>query len=303
MSHFVVGKAWVFVRNVRLAQFVFFVVVLAIGVATAVAESLVDLGGGEFGWQFAQIGVLLVAIWLAWAGSVALNDVSDVEIDSLTNPTRPLPQQQFTRRQFAQIGYIVSMAALLFAGALSRELGILMGIFIAINYIYNCPPLRLKRILFVGSLLPAMAIQVIAYMGFLVIAPSATLADYPYGVLEVVLAVLVLAFIIPLKDIKDKSSDARYGVHTWASVIGVRATQVMATVAIAVFLVMRMAFMGTLSLVAVAGVASVLAVALGIIWTLEYRCKSRRQLAQNLVAWMMVPALIYSIFLWVIYFA
>lgn len=166
--------------------------------------------------QISSHGQLLILSTLALgaanslfaAGSMAINDWFDADLDQISKPHRPIPSGQVGRTHallFAIVLFAIGFAATFIV---SRKIAIYAGIGIILSTAYS---LIFKRYLLVGNLLVA------------------TLACYPFisgGLLTQDLNKLIIPIAVTfifvsgreiLKDVEDTQGDSRFGIVSVAN--------------------------------------------------------------------------------------
>jgi 4-hydroxybenzoate polyprenyltransferase len=169
-------------------------------------------------FEVLSIIVMVMAVESAWLASVIGNDLSDVRIDAVTNPKRPLPLEVLPKSHYRQIGILFFAASILFSSIVSVKAMLFLLAYQAIAWIYSMPPLRLKRIPIVATALSAAAGISVLLSGYSVISPIPTITPIPFPLL--VFLFICYAATIPLKDFKDIKGDRLDGVMTIPVLIG-----------------------------------------------------------------------------------
>lgn len=223
-----------FVNNMRFPQILYHLGLFSLG------GSLVFIyGKPAFELNFFHVlglGVLLLAVIFAWTASVIFNDLADVAIDRLTNPTRPLITNDITPETYHSLGVILFVISLLFSALISTQLMLLLAIYQAIAWLYSAPPLRLKRFPGIATLLAASASMLVFFGGYIVFSLNKNISDLPWSIS----ALLFFAYctLLPIKDFKDIPGDAKDGVITLPILWGeVKAKRIIGSLAFFCFIV------------------------------------------------------------------
>jgi homogentisate phytyltransferase/homogentisate geranylgeranyltransferase len=199
-------------------------------IATAVqVVSLLLIAGGIQTLSWSSIGPVRLTLITCLALNiyiVGLNQITDVEIDSINNPELPLSSRAMTMQQgwiVVVLTAIIALAGALLAGPFL--LGTVL-IIMAIGTIYSVPPLRLKRFSFWAAISIALARGVVANIGV------ALHYNDIFGRLEsfspATLAVMAAFFfgfglvIAIYKDIPDLMGDELHGIQTFTVKLGPR---------------------------------------------------------------------------------
>jgi 4-hydroxybenzoate polyprenyltransferase/tetratricopeptide (TPR) repeat protein len=206
------------------------------GVRPLRAAHYVGLGvfGLVFGWaMLAPSGIVLspagdalgalgicLAMFLAFHGAVALNDLFDEEGDRLVRARRPLIAGALARPDVAREAAISMLAALVIALNVKYSTFLLVVLALAISFFYSAPPLRMKRIPIAATLLLGCASLIAALIGFSAFAEEKALYLFPPHLGWVIVLAFGLGF--SAKDLKDVEGDRATGVMTLPVLLGER---------------------------------------------------------------------------------
>jgi len=156
------------------------------------------------------------SILLVAAGVYMLNDVFDVDIDSISNPQRPLVRRDISPSRVLKVSLLCILIGVLSLSLFSLQSSLMMGFFGLLGIVYSAPPVRLRRYF----LLPYLIIGCGVLFSFLA---GVGLGDS--SVLEtkyVIGALLLFAFFVggsTAKDFRDVEGDVKAGVRTIATVL------------------------------------------------------------------------------------
>lgn len=162
--------------------------------------------------------VLLCAVESAWLASVVINDIVDIRIDSVTNPTRPLIQNTIPPELYKTFGILFFIASLILSGIVSFPALLLLLSYQALAWLYSASPLRLKRFPLLATALAAFAGIIVLAIGFLTVSPENGLHALPLPILFFLF--LAYAACLPIKDFKDIRGDREDGVYTLPVILG-----------------------------------------------------------------------------------
>ncbi len=168
-----------------------------------------------FGFSFIDgisLMVLFVSWYCAWMFSVGTNDIVDFQIDRISNTSRPLPSGEFTLREYKNFNLFFLLGAILGGYLLGYYSFFLILVFIFSYYIYSCPPLRFKKILFLSTFLIALATAASILTGFFLVSSNKSIGFFPIRLLLAIIISFTLAANI--KDLKDWDGDSQGGVRT-----------------------------------------------------------------------------------------
>lgn len=214
------AKARAILRNMRPLRSVHYVGLAVFGIACGwalVAPAGVAFSGG--GDVLGVLGICL-ATFLAFQGSVALNDLFDEEGDRLVGAPRPLVTGALDRGDVAGFAAAASLAALLFALNVKYSTFLLIVLALAVSFIYSAPPLRLKRFPVLATLLLGCVSLFACLGGFTSFAEERATAVFPLRLGWTIVLAFGLGF--SAKDLKDVEGDRATGVFTLPTLLGPR---------------------------------------------------------------------------------
>lgn len=171
--------------------------------------------------HFALIDILsmcaaFAAILFAWLFSVWENDEQDIEIDKISNSSRPLAQNKFSSAEWKNIKFLFLFLSLSFAFLGGFYLFNLTLLFLLIYHIYSARPLRLKSVIGLSSLLIATNALLAVMVGFFSVANTENLFDFPINYAFGILFIFALSENV--KNLKDIDGDKKNGVKTLANI-------------------------------------------------------------------------------------
>jgi len=182
----------------------------------------VFLGGIFHYFMFNNINVLnvflsSVAIGLVWQVSIVINDISDYEIDKISNPSRPLVSGIFSESQYGFLGIILSFFALSFSVVVNKVVFILVVVTLIGAWVYSMPPLRLRKnfsgnILIGVSMVLSFLTGIYAAGNVFIMTKHVVSLSFLIGYFGVVLTLA--------KDIKDVEADKLHNVQNIFTVFG-----------------------------------------------------------------------------------
>jgi len=202
-------------RNARPARVCFYLLFLVFGIFFAYARNV----GSPMNWVDALSCLTLLLAWVASCMyAIGVNDIADAPIDRISNAGRPLILGTVTTDEMQTIGYFWLGLSLLQAWAVGLYPLYFNLIFTACYYVYSAPPLRLKRIPLLSSLLIAGAILSTVLAGFFFESTNKKFEAFPGFVLIGILIVFTLG--VNMRDIKDIEGDRAEGVRTLPLLFG-----------------------------------------------------------------------------------
>jgi 4-hydroxybenzoate polyprenyltransferase len=210
------NKFYAALKNFRFLRILNFFLLTGLGIVLGIAFSKRAPVGSLF--DFLSFVTLFSSLLFAWLFSVWENDEADVEIDQISNQSRPLLRGEFSPEEWSSLKYLFLFLSLAFAFLGGLYLFIFILLFLASYHIYSSPPFRLKRFLGVSSLLVAVSALVAVLMGFFMSAGTESLSSFPAKWLFGFLAIVFLAE--NFKNLKDIEGDRRAGIKTLPVVLG-----------------------------------------------------------------------------------
>lgn len=162
----------------------------------------------------------LVSVFFAWLCAIGINDISDLNIDIISNRERPLICGIFNLDEYKNLTWIFFLLAILFGYLVRYSFMTLIIVFMVLAYLYSMKPLRLRRIPILSSFIIASASLIILMSGFLIFSQDKSLLQLPRSVIWLVLLVFTLA--VNFKDIKDSEGDKKCGIVTIPTLLGKR---------------------------------------------------------------------------------
>lgn len=195
--------------DLRLLRIVHYVILAGLGYALFLREPTrrAQLANPQL-WLTAA--VFIVALAYAAVFAIVTNNLEDIFIDRITNPTRPLIKGTVVHASYLRAG-IVCLATALIISALT-SLPMLVGIVaVSVGYfIYSCRPFRLKRIPLVAKLMLGLNSLCVAIAGFVLAGGRWNDFPLPWALYLLVPLSLAANFV----DLKDTPGDKAGGVVT-----------------------------------------------------------------------------------------
>lgn len=209
-------KVWAVIKNARYPQLIYhgglFFIGLGLGFLAYPDNFHLSL--------FSCLGllVLLVSAELAWEASVVINDIYDLEIDKISNPGRPLPTKVFSLKEYQDLALILFLLSLLGGLIIGFKFAAILLVYQILAWFYSAPPLRLKKIPFLATIVSSFASLMVLFLGFILMSSDQTLTNLSWRI--VILLAITYTISIPIKDFKDKEGDKKYGVLTVPVIFG-----------------------------------------------------------------------------------
>lgn len=179
---------------------------------------------------------ILVSILFAIIFSIITNNITDVDIDKVSNKDRPLIKSEIDIDTYKKIGWLALAISLGYALAVNFKVFFLILFFIGNYFIYSMPPLRIKRVFFLSKLVILLNSLAMVILGFVAFDNNLNVLDFldtvinfgsnisHFSAVAIVSAILFLLasnFI----DIKDYEGDKAVGIKTLPTVLGLRVSK------------------------------------------------------------------------------
>ena len=158
--------------------------------------------------------------------SVSINDISDIEIDKISNPQRPLVEQTVNPREMKDVSFLFLLLALLGSWSIGFFHFFLCLVCLSSSYIYSMPPMRLKRLPIVATFILSIACLATILFGFFFLSALKNVSAFPA---LAALAILVLFTLESnFKDMKDVKGDPKDNVKTLPVIFGENGPRIVA---------------------------------------------------------------------------
>ncbi len=207
-------KFWIVFKNFRFLRIFYYSVIICFGLF---------LGGLMKAGTLTDLTLLISTfLGLGFAGlySVWENDEVDVSIDKISNSDRPIPRQELSINEWKVLKYLFLIISISFSFLAGYYTFIFTLLFIGIYHIYSVPPLKLKRVPIVSSVLIATNALVVVMTGFFAVSGTENLRAFP---LKYAIFIFVVIFLIEnIKNIKDIDGDKANGIKTIPVMLGER---------------------------------------------------------------------------------
>jgi hypothetical protein len=164
-------------RNIRPIQSMYHIGLLIVGLCVAMIFNNAPLSIHFY--SILAFMILCISIISAWYSTVVFNDIIDIEIDRISNKKRPLIEKVIDQETYRDIGYALFIISLALMTMINMHAAAILLGYHAISFLYNTPPLRLKRFPFIATFLAAIASFFIVAIGYVVISPQHDLTGFP----------------------------------------------------------------------------------------------------------------------------
>ncbi|MCK4717162.1 MAG: UbiA family prenyltransferase [Thermoplasmata archaeon] len=154
-----------------------------------------------------------VLMGFANTASNIFNQITDLDIDRINKPDRPLPSGRISIGQAAALSTGTYLAVILLSFLVNQNFAAVMSVFVIVTVLYSVPPFLLKKRLWLSNGSIAIARGVCLPMAGWSIVPGASPLD------PEILAVSIFLFFFLLgasgtKDFSDIEGDKEHGMRT-----------------------------------------------------------------------------------------
>ncbi len=184
---------------------------------------LANAGGANTPANWPVLALALFPAWLANIYIVALNQITDVEIDRVNKPYLPLPAGELSLKTVRNITALTGVGSVAFSIPQGPFLAGVVIISLILGTIYSVPPIRLRRFPFWASFCIFSVRGVLINLGiYLHFCQKLGLKlSIPPEILALTLFILLMSLIIAwFKDIPDISGDRQFDLHSLALSLG-----------------------------------------------------------------------------------
>lgn len=161
---------------------------------------------------------MLIAVECAWLASVVVNDLYDIEIDKVTNRTRPLIANTIAKKDYSIFGILFFFISIFFMAIISVTGALLLVAYQAIAFLYSANPLRLKRFPLFATLFASAASLLIFFAGYIIFSTIKSINSMPWSIPAFLF--VAYTFLLTIKDFKDITGDKHDQVYTIPVLLG-----------------------------------------------------------------------------------
>ncbi|OGD68420.1 hypothetical protein A2996_03095 [Candidatus Campbellbacteria bacterium RIFCSPLOWO2_01_FULL_34_15] len=201
------------IKNFRYLRIVYYFIFVSFGIflSGGIPISLFD---------YILIFSTFSSLFFAWLFCVWENDEVDLDIDRISNKKRPLPQGDISVEEWKIIKYFFLVFSLGFAFLSGFYVFLLVLIYISLYHIYSVPPLRLKKVIILSSLVVAINALIAVWLGYFVSSNTEYITEFPPKI--ILFVIMVVFFVENIKNIKDIEGDKKNNIKTLANILGER---------------------------------------------------------------------------------
>ncbi|HLN18641.1 MAG TPA: UbiA family prenyltransferase, partial [Patescibacteria group bacterium] len=168
-------KLWAVLKNLRYPQLIYHCGLFIIGMGLGFLNYPNSFNLNIF--SFLTVVILILSIFLAWKASVVINDIVDIKIDQITNPSRPLPQKIFNEKEYLNLGIICLFLSLFGGITIGPVFFVLLLIYQILAFFYSAKPYRLKKFPIIATATSSLASIFILFLGFVLMSGGQAFQD------------------------------------------------------------------------------------------------------------------------------
>jgi len=203
-------------KNIRPFRLIHYNLMALAGLLVALHYSK----GGQQEISTLNIIFLHLSISFSWLFSVGINDLYDIPIDQISNKQRPLIKGSLSIENYKIFTFFALCLSLLFSSLLGyRVASVIFYFTVTYSFLYSAPPFRLKQFIIIPNLLIGLCNLIIFLSGMTLV----------YGILgfwhlpkdRAFFIFIAFSILSLVKDLKDEKGDARLGVMTLPTLLGI----------------------------------------------------------------------------------
>lgn len=209
-------------KDIRATRIIYYQLMIIFGISLALSSNSLIHVMDDRPEIIIDTLFLMISIFFSAVFAIICNNIADVEIDRVSNMSRPLVKNIIDIKTYEIIGYI-SFAVSLYYSCIVGIKALFIILFInGVYYIYSMPPLRLKRLFLISKLAISCSSLALIFLGYILV--QGNLLFFPKNLIIIFLVGYTLAanFI----DIKDVEGDAATGIKTLPVILGLRASKI-----------------------------------------------------------------------------
>jgi len=207
-------------KDVRFLRISYYELSLLLGVSIALSRQYASLPIfiDRYPEVMVNVALLMMSLFFACLFSLMINNIYDVKIDKISNPSRPLVAGSVSEQTYAAIAYFALGLAFVYALVVETRAILIMGLIMSTYYIYSATPLRLKRVPVVSKLVISVNSAALLVLGYVTVQMKTL--GFPVAILWTYFIGVTLA--ANCIDLKDVAGDKAEGVVTLPILLGNR---------------------------------------------------------------------------------
>ncbi len=207
-------------KDIRIFRLLHFELMFILGIALAKVYSSgsIELNSSTL----FQIPFIIIAILFAWLFSVFTNNLTDHNIDKISNKDRPTVSNAIPFKDYKQLSWIFLVLAVLYSLNVNFKTLFLIVLFIGNYFLYSMPPLRLKRVPFFSKIFVSLNSLILVIIGYFFIAGNLNIPGN-------IIAFFLIGFTAALNfiDIKDYYGDKQESIKTLPVILGLKRSKIL----------------------------------------------------------------------------
>ncbi len=228
-------------KNIRPIQTTYHIGLLVIGIVIALTFGEAILLPSFF--TILAFILLCISVIFAWYSTVIFNDCIDKDIDTISNPSRPLIIGIINIHDYKKIGLIFAILSIIIMLAVSPAAAVILMIYHSLSFLYNTPPLRLKKFPIIATFIAALASFFIVVIGFVTIVPDHSFTNFPPHI--AILLIVAYTISLPIKDLKDIEGDKANNIYTIPVLFGEKTGRTIIAMGIFISFMLSVFVLGT----------------------------------------------------------
>jgi 4-hydroxybenzoate polyprenyltransferase len=237
-----------FFRYLSKTRVIHYLIILNVGISLAIILNLHGIY-----WSYTSLLIIILAnlvVLLSWILAKVINDYFDKTEDSISNKNNPFLNNELDKKEILFVYSIISLLVLLISYTIGNVFFFFTILTLGISIIYSCPPLRLKRTIFLSHLCIGIASGFVFLQGFFLVSKNIPLSGLVTGLFLLIILVFFLGSHI--KDIKDYSGDRKGKIITLPTLLGEKKSKLIISVIISLEFFLSIIILGLTNLIPVA---------------------------------------------------
>jgi len=167
----------------------------------------------QFKNPFEIIGIFIsiVSMFLSFYSSVIFNDISDIHIDKISEPERPLPKNLISLKNYKKIGLFLLYISLSLAYCINISFFLILILINFVAYLYSNEPFRLKKYFLISNFSLGFIALFTFFLGTSVYLEQLFFKFIPFSISFILF--ISITIISQIKDIKDYTGDKQNGIY------------------------------------------------------------------------------------------
>lgn len=233
-----------FFRYIPVSRIIHYLILLDSGIGLAIILNFADI-------KISYLEILVVilanfAVMLSWIFAKFINDYFDRKEDSVSNKKNPFISKKFSKTELAVIYSSVIFLSLIISYLINYTFFFFNLLTLGISFLYSCPPLRLKRIVFLSHLCIGLASGLVFLEGVSLIGNLLPLSGFELKFF--ILIIFVFLIDSQLKDIKDYEGDKKAGISTLPTLLGEKRAKMLMSIMISLLFIFIIVFLNLIFL-------------------------------------------------------